>query len=321
MSENISSENGKIWDTIIVGAGPAGLTAALYAARANLSTLCFERAITGGLVSMTHEIENYPGFVEVMHGPELMRRFEEQAKRMGANFEAAEINKIEDAPDVHPVAKKLTDWTGKEYFAKTVIIATGSSPNRLPAKNAEELFGRGVSYCATCDANFFVDRHCIVVGGGDAALEEGLYLTGFCSKVTLVHRRQGFRATPRAVEKAQNHPKMEFVLDTVVEEVIADDFVTGAKCRNVVTGEEFVIDCDGVFVFIGHTPATAWVKDYITLNRLGEIAVDHRMRTEKPGVFAAGDVVENAEKQAVVSAGHGCIAAISARHFIEEHGE
>ncbi|MEP0813721.1 MAG: thioredoxin-disulfide reductase [bacterium] len=313
--------DGKLWDCIVVGGGPAGLTAAIYAARANLSTLVFEKAMTGGLVSLTDEIENYPGFVEVMHGPDLMKRFEEQAKRMGAEFEFAEIQSIADAPEVHPVAKKITDWMGNEYFAKTVVVATGSQPNRLPAARAEEFFGRGVSYCATCDANFFVDKHCIVVGGGDAALEEGFYLTGFCSKITLVHRRQGFRATPRAVEKARKHPKFEFVLDTVIEEILGENSVVGAKCRNLQTGNEFVINCDGVFVFIGHTPVTDWVKGYLTLNDKGEIPVDHRMRTNKPGVYAAGDVVEDAEKQAVVSAGMGCIAAITARQFLEDLNE
>ncbi|MCD6119823.1 thioredoxin-disulfide reductase [bacterium] len=307
----------KLWDSIIVGAGPAGLTAAIYTSRSNMSTLLFEKAITGGLVSLTHEIENYPGFIEPISGPELMRRFEAQAKRLGAQVEFSEIKKIEDAPDVHPAAKKLTDWTGKEFFAKTVIVATGSQPNRLPAKGAEDFFGRGVSYCATCDANFFVDRHCIVVGGGDAALEEALYLTGFCSQITLVHRRQGFRATPRVVERARNHPKMEFVLDSVVEEVLADDFVKGARCKNVVTGEEFTIDCDGIFVFIGYSPVTEWLKGYLPLNDNGEITVDYQMQTAKDGVYACGDVIENAQKQAVISAGNGCIAALSARRFIE----
>lgn len=314
MSEDITE---KFWDTIIVGAGPAGLTAAIYAARANMSTLLFEKAITGGLVSLTHEIENYPGFVDVLSGPELMRRFEGQAQRMGATIEYSEIQKIEDAPDYHPAAKKLTDWMGREFFAKTIIISTGSQPNRLPAKNAEDFFGRGVSYCATCDANFYVDKHCIVVGGGDAALEEGLYLTGFCSRITLVHRRQGFRATPRAVEKAMNHPKMKFVLDTVVEEVLVDDFVKGALCKNLVTGENFTIDCDGIFVFVGYTPVTEWLRGYIELNSSNEIPVTRGMATSKPGVFACGDVIEHAYKQAVVSAGNGCVAALSARHYVE----
>jgi len=314
----MSTDNaGKIWDSIVVGAGPAGLTAAIYTARSNMSTLLFEKAISGGLVALTHEIENYPGFVEPQSGPGLMKQFEGQAIRLGAEIEFNQIDRIEDAPEVHPAAKRLIDWMGQEYYAKTVIIATGSQPNRLPAKNAEDFFGRGVSYCATCDANFFVDKHCIAVGGGDAALEEGLYLTNFCSKITLVHRRQGFRATPRAVEKARSHPKMTFVLDTVIDEVLADQFVKGAKCRNVITGEEFVIDCDGIFVFVGYTPVTEWLSGYLELNHAGEIPVTHGMATSKPGVFGCGDVIVGAFKQAVVSAGTGCIAALSARHFIE----
>lgn len=315
MTDNFTD---KLWDMIIVGGGPAGLTAAIYAARANLTTLCFEKAMTGGLVSLTNEVENYPGFVELIGGPELMQRFEGQARRLGAEFEFTDIHKVEEAPEVHPVAKRLIDWQGKKYHAKTILIATGSQPNRLPAKGEEEFYGRGVSYCATCDANFFIDKHCIVVGGGDAALEEGLYLTGFCSQVTLVHRRQGFRATPRAVEKAEKHPKFDFVLDTVLEEVLGNANVTGARLRNVKSGEMFDIPCDGIFGFIGHTPVTQWLGGFLALNENGEIPVDHRMRTDKPGVYAAGDVVENSEKQAVVSAGMGCIAAITARLFIED---
>ncbi len=302
-------------DVAIIGAGPAGLTAGIYTGRAQLSTVILEKGLPGGQIAQTQEVENYPGFPEVISGPELSERMVKQAEKFGAKIKMAEINSIE---------KNGTGFLVKgsegDYHAKAVIIATGANPRRLGVPGEDEFYGRGVSTCATCDGFFYRDKEVVVVGGGDAAVEEGMFLTKFASKVTVVHRRDELRANKEAQKRAFANEKMHWVWDTVVEEVIGENgLVTGVKTRNVKTGEEGLIKADGVFIYIGHVPNTGYLKDVIKLRDSGYVDVRDEIYTNMEGVFAAGDVSDEIYRQLGTSVGAGTRAAMAAEKWLAEN--
>jgi thioredoxin reductase (NADPH) len=303
-----------IYDTIILGGGPAGLSAALYAGRGKLDTLLIEKGSYGGQVATTYEVDNYPGTEIGITGPELSEKMRKQAEAFGTKFMKTEVLSVDFSEKIKKVRTK-----NEELQAKTVIIATGASPKTVGFKKENELRGRGVSYCATCDADFFTDLEIAVIGGGDSALQEALYLTKFGSKVTIIHRRQGFRAAQYMVDKAMAHEKIEFLLDTVVEEAYeAGGVVTGLKLKNVITGEISDFKVDGVFVFVGYEPISALYKGQVDMNELNEIITDSYMRTNVPGVFAAGDIRETTMRQVVTAAADGSVAAVSCEKYIDE---
>jgi thioredoxin reductase (NADPH) len=297
---------------IILGSGPAGYTAAIYAARAMLEPVVIQGNQPGGQMTITTDVENYPGFVGGILGPELMEQMEKQSERFGAEVFPVHVTRVDLS------SRPFGVWAGdQEWRAKTVIVSTGASAKWLNVPGEEKLRGRGVSACATCDGFFFRDRELVVVGGGDTAMEEATFLTKFASKVTIVHRRDEFRASPIMVDRALANPKIEVVWNTVVEEVTGDDAVTGVRLRDVKTDARRDFRTDGVFMAIGHTPNTALFEGQLTLND-GYILVDEpRTGTNVPGVFAAGDVTDTIYRQAVTAAGQGCKAAIDAERFIE----
>lgn len=303
-----------IYDTIILGGGPAGLSAALYAGRGKLDTLLIEKGSYGGQVATTYEVDNYPGTEIGITGPELSEKMRKQAEAFGTKFIKTEVLSVDFMEKIKKVRTK-----NEEFLAKTVIIATGASPKTVGFKKENELRGRGVSYCATCDADFFTDLEIAVIGGGDSALQEALYLTKFGSKVTIIHRRQGFRAAQYMIDKAHANEKIEFLLDTVVEEAYeAGGVVTGLRLRNVITGEISDFKVDGVFVFVGYEPISALYKDQVDMNELNEIITDTYMRTNVPGIFAAGDIRETTMRQVVTAAADGSVAAVSCEKYIDE---
>jgi thioredoxin reductase (NADPH) len=300
---------------VIIGSGPAGLSAALYAARAELAPLVLTGTQLGGQAALTHIIENYPGFPEGIGGPKLGELFQEQAERFGAKVE------FETATGVDLSSRPFTVKTyGREIKAETIIIATGASPNHLNIPGEEELTGRGVSYCGTCDGWFFKGKDVIVVGGGDSALEEGLFLTRFATSVTIIHRRDELRAGPILQRRAQENEKVRFVWDSVVEEIQGEEAVNVVKLRNVKTGKESILETDGVFIFIGHTPNTQLFEDQLEMDN-GYITADMKMQTSVPGVFASGEAADPTFRQVITSAGMGAAAAIQATRFLEEHEE
>ncbi|MBI4551710.1 MAG: thioredoxin-disulfide reductase [Candidatus Latescibacteria bacterium] len=305
---------------IILGGGPAGFTAALYAARANLAPLVLTGRVLGGQLSLTSEIENYPGFPEGLGGMELMEKFQQQAERFGAVIKYEEVTAVRFRPGEHHIT---TD--SAEYTAKAVVICTGSSPRLLNVPGEERFFGRGISTCATCDGAFYKGRNVIVIGGGDSAMEEGTFLTRFATKVHVVHRRDQLRASPIMQDRAFANPKLAFVWDSVVEEVLGDDThgVTGARLRNLKTNAQSVLDADGLFIAIGHVPNTQLFKGQVDLDEQGYIVTDRRQRTNIPGVFAGGDVQDHVYRQAITAAGTGCAAAIEAERYLAEleHGK
>jgi thioredoxin reductase (NADPH) len=306
---------------IIVGSGPAGYTAALYTARANLSPLVIEGFLWGGLLQQTTEVENYPGFTEGIMGPELMQTMRDQAERFGARFLTDNATRFEPAADeggLHTV------WVDDEAFkARTVILAMGAEHKKLGVRGEEELAnGRGVSYCATCDAAFYKDREAVVVGGGDSAMEEAIFLAKFASKVTIVHRRDEFRASQIMFDRAKATENIEMLTPYVVDEFLAgDDGALGsARVRHAETGEERVIPMDGAFVAIGHEPQSEIVSGIVETDADGYVAVDGRStRTNLPGVFAAGDLVDHTYRQAVTAAGSGCQAALDAEWYLRDN--
>lgn len=298
-------------NVIIIGSGPAGLTAALYTARANLTPLVITGTQIGGQISLTNEVENYPGFPEALTGPELVERMQKQAERFGARMEIDEVIRV----DFSGWPLKVQTHS-REYETKTVIIATGASPRKLNVPGEAEFTGRGVSYCATCDGFFFRGKDVVVVGGGDSACEEGVFLTKFANSVRIIHRRDQLRAGPTLAERAKRNPKISFIWDTVVEEIIGDGSVQAVRVRNVKTGEEQVLKTDGVFVYIGHIPNSKLFEEYLELDEQGYLVTDERLRTRVPGVFAAGEIRDPRYRQIVTSAGDGCKAAIEAEHFI-----
>ena len=297
---------------VIIGSGPAGLTAAIYAARANLAPIVIAGHMYGGQLMLTTEVENYPGFADGIMGPELMEAFRAQAERFGSVIHNVDATEVDFSR--RPFVVRTTEET---FTADSVIVATGASARWLNIPGEARLRGRGVSTCATCDGTFFREKHIVVVGGGDSAMEEAIFLTRFGSKVTLIHRRDHFRASKIMLERALAHPKIEVVLDTVVEEVIGEDATTALRLRNVKTGAETILPADALFIAIGHDPNTAIFRNQLTLDDAGYIVSDDGVRTNIPGVFVAGDVYDIRYKQAVTAAGSGCKAAIDVEKYLE----
>jgi len=299
-------------DVIVLGSGPAGFTAALYAARANLAPLVLRGLDAGGQLMLTTDVENYPGFADGILGPELMEQMEKQAERFGAELVPAHVTRVDLAE------RPFGIWAGdEEWQAKTLIVATGASAKWLGVPGEEMLRGRGVSACATCDGFFFRDRELLVVGGGDTAMEEATFLTKFASRVTIVHRRDAFRASPIMADRALGNPKIDVIWNTVIEEILGEDAVTGARLRDVVTGQEQEVRTDGVFMAIGHTPNTALFEGQLELENGYVVVEEPRTSTSVRGVFAAGDVTDTIYRQAVTAAGQGCKAAIDAERLLE----
>ncbi|MGE5261930.1 MAG: thioredoxin-disulfide reductase [Acidobacteriota bacterium] len=306
-------------NVVIIGSGPAGLTAAIYAARANLSPLLLTGQEIGGQIALTNEVENYPGFPEGITGPELVELMQKQANRFGARIEIDFVTEVN--LKTHPFQIKTQN--GGEYEAKTLIAATGASPRRLNVPGEAELMGRGVSYCATCDGFFFRGKDIAVVGGGDSALQEGLFLTRFANKVNVIHRRNQFRAQPILQDRARENEKIGFVWNSVVKEIKGHAGVEALALENTMTGEVTEIPARGIFVYIGHIPNTALYKGQLDMDEEGYLRVDERLHTNIPGVFAAGETHDRVFRQAVVSAGYGCMAQMEAEKFLanlEHHG-
>jgi thioredoxin reductase (NADPH) len=301
-------------DLVIIGSGPAGLTAAMYAARANLSPLVLTGQEIGGQIALTNEVENYPGFPDGITGPELVELMQKQAKKFGARVEIDVVEKVD--LQTHPF--QLETQNGKTYQAKALIAATGASPRRLGVPGELELTGRGVSYCATCDGFFFRGKEIAVVGGGDSALQEGLFLTRFASKVNIIHRRDSLRAQPILQDRARENSKMNFVWNSVVKEVKGKDSCQKLVVQNTNTGELSDLPAQGIFVYIGHTPNTELFKGQLEMNDEGYLKVDEYLHTNVPGVFAAGESHDHHFRQAVVSAGFGCMAEMEAEKFLAE---
>ena len=298
---------------IIVGAGPAGWTAGIYAGRAQLAPLLITGSAPGGQMALTSEIENYPGFPQGISGQELTQLMQQQAERFGTKVQMDEVTAVELSSNPF----KVTTYGG-EYETKALVIATGTSPRKLGVPGEAEFTGRGVSYCATCDGFFYRDRQVVVVGGGDAALEEALFLTRFASQVYVVHRRNRLRAEKVFQERAFRHEKIEFVWDSVVTEIMGDGKVTGVRLQNVRTEEESVLETDGVFIYVGAIPNTGFLGGQVELDDRGYIVTDRLGHTSVPGVFAAGDVQERVLKQVSTAVGSGAMAATEAEKFIAE---
>jgi thioredoxin reductase (NADPH) len=299
-------------DIVIIGAGPAGLTAAIYTGRGQLDTVVLERGLPGGQIAQTEEVENYPGFDEAVSGPELAQRMLRQAEKFGARVVMDEVQRLE--PASHGFVVRGLDT---EYLAKSVIIASGATPRRLGVPGEDEFYGRGVSTCATCDGFFYRGKRVVVVGGGDAAIEEGGFLTKFADTVTVIHRRDELRANKVAQARAFANPKMRFKWSTVVEEVLGEDErVAGVRTRDVVTGERGVIDTDGVFVYIGHEPNTAYLEGVVRLRDSGYVDVRDEIYTSVVGIFAAGDVSDEVYRQLSTSVGAGTRAAMAAERWL-----
>ena len=309
----------QIENVLIIGSGPAGDTAALYAARADLNPLVIDGITPGGQLTITTDVENYPGFPEGIMGPELMVKFREQAERFGARYVNGSVTSVDFSNRPFRIEVDEED----NYYAKTVIVSSGATARLLDIPGEAELMGRGVSACATCDGFFFRDKELVVVGGGDTAMEESTFLTKFASKVHVVHRRDQLRASKIMQERAFNNPKIDFVWDTVVEEILGVDEgeVKSVKMRNVKTEEVIVRPIDGVFMAIGHKPNTEPFIGHVDTNENGYIITHDGTKTSVPGVFAGGDVQDWVYRQAVTAAGTGCMAAIDAEQFLTSNGE
>lgn len=307
---NLSAEPAKV---LILGSGPAGLSAALYAARADLKPIVLAGMDLGGQVSLTYTVENYPGFPDGVGGPQLVDLFQKQAERFGARVEFDTALEVDFSQ--RPYRVKTYN---REYLAETIIIATGATPIHLNVPGEAALTGKGVSYCATCDGWFFKDKKVIVVGGGDSALEESLFLTRYASSVTIVHRRAELRAGAILQKRAMENPKISFVWNSVVTEIIGDEAVQAARLKDVVSGEESEVAVDGVFIFIGHAPNTHIFEGKLELDERKYLLSDRLMQTNVPGVYAAGEVADPHFRQVITSAGMGAAAAMRAIHFLEE---
>jgi len=307
-----SNGNAKHVKVLVLGSGPTGYSAALYAARAELQPVVLTGMQLGGQAALTYTIENYPGFPDGIGGAQLGELFQKQAEHFGATTEFASANSV----DLTQRPFKVESDSG-DYLADVLIVGTGASPNHLEIPGEVELTGRGVSYCATCDGWFFKDKKVVIVGGGDSALEEGLFITRYASSVTIIHRRDEFRASPILQKRANDHPRMDFILDTVVTEVIGTDKLEGLRLKNVKTGHETIHETDGLFIFIGHTPNTQMFEGKLEMSELGYIKVNDKMETSVPGVFAAGEAADPHFRQVVTSAGMGAAAAIQATRFLE----
>lgn len=301
------------YDVVILGSGSAGLTAGIYCARARMSTLVLAGTTLGGWVALTDKVENYPGFPEPIEGPELAKRMQQQAERFGAEIELDEATAVDFSE--HPF--QITAYGG-EYEAKTVIVATGASPRPLGVPGEEKFTGRGVSYCATCDGFFYRGQEVAVVGGGNSAVEEGLFLTRFADKLYLIHRRDRLRADKIMQERAFDNDKVEIVWDTIVTEILGDQTVTGLNLRNVKTQQERILPVAGVFIYIGTVPNSELFEGQLELNEWGNVVTDQRQRTSVPGVFAAGDVQEPYLLQIATAVGSAARAAVEAEKFVAE---
>ena len=313
----MSVDYSKIHDVVIVGSGPAGYTAGVYAARAQLSPVLYEGSVTaGGALMNTTDVENFPGFEHGIMGPDLMDQMRKQALRFGAQLVTDDITEMKLDGEV----KTLVDGSGNTLKARAVILAMGSAYKEIGLPNEKRLSGRGVSWCATCDGFFFRDQVIAVVGGGDSAMEEANFLTKFASKVVLIHRRDQLRASKIMAERAKANPKIEFLFNTEVIDVLGEDKVTALKLRNTVNGEESVRDFTGLFVAIGHLPRSELLTGQITTNPEGYVEVEGRStRTNLSGVFACGDLVDHTYRQAITAAGSGCQAALDAERFLQGH--
>ncbi len=307
-----------IENVTILGTGPAGLTAAIYAARANLSPLCVEGTQPGGQLTITTEVENFPGFPHGIQGPEMMVNFRQQAERFGTRFKQGDVQKVDLSK--RPFTLTLAD--GSEVKTKTLIISTGASAKLLGLKNESRLMGRGVSACATCDGFFFRNQDIAIVGGGDTAMEEANFLTRFAKSVTLIHRRDTFRASKVMQDRTLRNPKIKVIYDTAVEDIVGENEVTALKLKNLKTGVFSDLAVTGLFVAIGHQPNTKLFQNQLPTDEAGYLIVQPgTTKTEIPGVFAAGDVADHVYRQAITAAGTGCMAAIDAERWLEsQHG-
>jgi len=310
--EKIIAKNKIIENVVILGTGPAGLTAALYAARADLEPIVLTGTELGGQVSLTDHIENYPGFPKGVSGSELADLFQKTAERFGARIEFETASSVDFTKP--PYVVKTYD---KEYQTKSIIITTGASPNKLNVPGEKELRGRGVSYCATCDGWFFKGKKVAVVGGGDSALEEGLFLTRFAESVHIIHRRNELRAGALLQKRARENPKIQFVWESVVEAIKGQEAVESIQIRNLKSNSITDLVVDGVFIFVGHSPNTEIFKDWLVLDEKKYIVVNQRMQTAKAGIFAAGEVADPHYRQVITSAGMGAAAAIEATRYLE----
>ena len=306
------------YDVVVVGSGPAGYTAALYAARANLDVLVFQGFEVGGQLMLTSDVENYPGYKDGVMGPDMMDDFEVQASRFGAEMRPENVERVDLS------GRPFKVWAeGEEEptLARAVVIATGAQARWLGLPGEQRLMGRGVSGCATCDGFFFKNKRVAVVGGGDTAMEEALFLTKYAGEVLIIHRRDEFRASKIMLERARNNPKVTFITDTVVEDVLGEESVEGIRIKNLKTGEERELEVDGFFAAIGHEPATGIFKGQLEMDEGGYVLQREHTMTSVPGVFAAGDVSDKRYRQAVTAAGDGCRAAIDAERWLEDQGE
>jgi thioredoxin reductase (NADPH) len=306
------------YDVVVVGSGPAGYTAALYAARANLDVLVFQGFEAGGQLMLTSDVENYPGYRDGVMGPDMMDDFEAQAARFGARMRPDNVERVDFSE--RPF-KLWAEGEEEPTLARSVVIATGARAKWLGLPGERRLMGRGVSGCATCDGFFFKDKKVAVVGGGDTAMEEALFLTKYASEVIIIHRRDTFRASKIMLGRAKKNEKVSFITDTVVEDVLGAESVEGVRIKNLETGEARELELDGFFAAIGHAPATEVFKDQLEMDEGGYILQKEHTMTSVPGVFAAGDVSDKRYRQAVTAAGDGCRAAIDAERWLEAQGE
>ena len=303
-----------IYDVIIIGGGPSGMTSAIYSSRARLKTLLIEKAGCGGQIAITDNIENYPGFEQGINGFELATKMQTQATNFGTEFVYGEAVSFQ----LNDKIKKVILLDNKEYLAKTIIISSGASFKKLGIKGEQDFIGKGVSYCATCDAPFFRNKEIVVIGGGDSALQEALYLTKFAVKVNLIHRRNEFRAAKILQEKVFKEQKINVIFDSVVEEISGKDVLEQVTLKNIKTNTISQLSVNGVFIFVGWTPNTNFLNNQLKLNKQGYIITDDKMNTSIEGVFACGDVREKTLRQVVTAAGDGAIAANSAQHYLEK---
>jgi thioredoxin reductase (NADPH) len=305
-------EKDKVYDVIVIGSGPSGLSAALYASRAHLDTLLLTGSEVGGQVSLTNEVDNYPGFPEGLTGPELVQKMQAHAERFGAVVQMDTITEA-DLSERPFHLKGLYD----EYWARALVISTGASPRKLHVPGESEFTGRGVSYCATCDGWFFREKEVIVVGGGDSALEEAIFLTHYARKVTIVHRRDELRAGPALQKRAFDNAKIDFIWNAVVTEIVGENNVKAVRLENTETGEQWEHPTDGVFIFIGHIPNTALFEDQLEVDDHGYLVVDGRYATNVEGIWAAGEIADPVFRQVITSAGMGAAAAIQAQRWLD----
>jgi thioredoxin reductase (NADPH) len=311
-----TDRNGERVNVLILGSGPAGFSAALYAARADLNPVVLSGMELGGQVSLTYTVENYPGFPDGVGGQQMVELFQKQAERFGARVEFDTALEVDFSRRPFYVRTYNT-----EYLAGSLIICTGATPLHLNVRGEVELTGRGVSYCATCDGWFFKDKDVVVVGGGDSAVEEGIFLTRYAKSVTIIHRRDTLRAGKILQNRATEEPKIQFIWNTVVTEVMGEEAVKAVRLKNVQTGEETIHPTDGVFIFIGHAPNTQFLKGKLDMDEGGYVIVDRWVHTSIPGVFAAGEAADPHFRQVVTSAGMGAAAAMEAIHFVQENPE